>query len=127
MTNNANATIPTNENWIPFNRGVEVNVCVIIKRRKGLVTKWDIQEIESFKGDWHDLIFTLYTDYGQFRNEVEHLSKEVAKHNKLDEIALKYIKLDMPYEFVLADGTDDWYLAYVKPVVFKMDPDGSLR
>jgi len=124
---NTNATTQRTDSWVPFTKGVEVNVCLIIKRRKGQTTKWDIQEIESFKGDWHDLVFTLYSDYGQFIDEVAHLSKDVAKHNKLDQIAEKYIELDIPYEFVLPDRTDDWYVSFVKPVVFRMDPDGLLR
>jgi hypothetical protein len=115
------------EDWIPFNKGIEVNNYIVIKRRKGENTKWDILEIESMKGDWNDLVFTLFENYGQFQDQVAHLSNRAARHDKLDSIAAEYASKNVPYEFVLADGTDDWYIAYVKPVIYRMDPDGSLR
>lgn len=116
-----------NEEWIPFNKGIEICNYVIIKRRKGESTKWDLLEIESMKGDWHDLIYVLHTTFGQFKDQIAHLPNRAAKHDKLDSIAEEYARKNTPYEFVLPDRTDDWYIAYVKPVIFRMDPDGSLR
>ena len=126
MDNEDYATTPSEE-WIPFNKGVEVNNYIIVKRRKGQHTKWDLLEMESMKGDWNDLIFVLYEVYGQFKDRVAHLSSKTAIYNKLDEVAAEYAAKGVPYEFVLPDGTDDWYLALVKPVIFRMDPDGTLH
>jgi hypothetical protein len=125
MTNEKEST-PCEE-WVPFNKGIEVNNYIIVKRRKGEFTKWDILEVESMKGDWNDLIYILFTTYGQFKDLVSHLPNRAAKHDKLDAIANEYAKKNVPYEFMLPDRTDDWYLAYVKPVIYRMDPDGSLR
>jgi hypothetical protein len=115
------------EDWIPFNKGIEVNNYIIIKRRKGEFTKWDILEVESMKGDWHDLIYVLYMTYGQFKDQLDHLPNRAARYDKLDSIAVEYESKNTPYEFMLPDRTDDWYIAYVKPVIYRMDPDGSLR
>ena len=106
--NKENSTQAPNEEWIPFTKGVEVNNYIIVKRRKGQHTKWDLLEIESMKGDWNDLIFVLYEVYGQFQDRVAHLSSKSAIYNKLDEIAAEYKAKCVPYEFVLPDGTDDW-------------------
>jgi hypothetical protein len=94
--------------WIPFNKGIEVSNYIIIKRRKGVQTKWDILEIESMKGDWSDLVFSLYKTYGQFQDRVAHLSSKSAIYDKLDAIAAEYESKGTPYEFVLPDRTDDW-------------------
>jgi hypothetical protein len=112
--------------WIPFNKGIEVNVCVIIKRRKGSIAKWELTEVESWKGDWSDLVWALYEDYGIFRDRTDYLPTKVARYEKLDQIAAELADQNVPYEFVMPDFTDDWYIAYVKPVRFRMDPDGSL-
>jgi hypothetical protein len=116
-----------NEDWIPFNKGIEIYNYIIVKRRKGEFTKWDILEVESMKGDWHDLVYSLYQTFGQFKDRVANLPNRAAVHNKLDLIADEYAHKNVPYEFMLPDKTDDWYIAYVKPVKFGMDPDGSLR
>jgi hypothetical protein len=120
-------TIIHDNGWYPFNEGVEISVYVIIKRRKGESHKWEIMEVEAMKGDWHDLVYVLNKTYGQFQDQVAYLHKRSAINDKLDSIALDYAERDLPYEFVLADRTDDWYVAYVKPAIFRMDPDGSLR
>jgi len=112
--------------WISFNKPIPINVCVIIQRRRGKYDKWEYIEISRFMGDWNDLVDELHNVYGLFADEVEYLGR-VAKHERLDHIAGKLEKEDMPYEFMLKDGTDNWYCAYCKPAVFRIDSDGGLR
>jgi hypothetical protein len=113
--------------WVSFNKPVEINVWVIIKRRRGKYDKWEYTEINRSLGDWHDLVYELFSCWQQFQDEVAHLSKRSAKHERLDLIAERLSKADMPHEFVLPDGTDDWYVAYCKPAIFRIDSDGGLR
>lgn len=112
--------------WVSYNHPLEINVCVIIKRRSGKYDKWEYTEISRFIGEWNDLVEELNNVYGIFSRDVEFLPR-AARHEKLDAIAAELAKKDLPYEFVLPDRTDDWYVAYCKPVIFRIDSDGGLR
>jgi hypothetical protein len=113
--------------WTSADRAIHVSVCVIIKRRKAKHGRWEYQLINSFEGEWNDLVYELLTEYNQFKDEVDHLPSKSARHDKLDAIATHLEKSNVPYEFMLPDKTDDWYVAYVKPAIFRIDAEGLLR
>jgi hypothetical protein len=112
--------------WVSFNKSLSINVCVIVKRRSGKYDKWEYTEVSRFVGDWNDLVEELNTTYGIFSRDVEFLPR-AARHDRLDGIADELAKKDMPYEFMLPDGTDEWYVAYCKPITFRVDSYGGLR
>jgi hypothetical protein len=115
------------QTWTSGDKSLHVNVCVIIKRRKNKFGRWEYQALDCFHGEWNDLVYDLYEKYGRFKEEVDYITNKAALHDKLDEIADRLARHDTAYEFVLPDRTDDWYVAYVKPAVFRIDADGSLR
>jgi len=117
------------EKWVQaINKTIDINVCVIIKKRQNSSNKrWEYTELDSFIGEWNDLVYELYKSYNQFAEEVNHYTKKRELHNKLDEIAKKLEARGMPYEFVLPDFTDSWYVAYIKTVTFRLDTRGELR
>jgi hypothetical protein len=113
--------------WISSDKSIHVDTCVIIKRHRTKYGRWEYNVMATFKGEWNDLVYELYETYDRFYDEVGHLSKRSAIHDRLDKIAEKLKAADEAYEFMLPDKTDDWYVAYVKPAIFRIDADGSLR
>ena len=102
----------------------EISVCGIFKRHQGSDREWEFEQLTSFVGDWSDLASELHTTYGQFKDELECLSRP-KKYQQLDSIA-KRLKRSGVYEFKLRDYTDDWYVAVVKPLHFRIDYDGTI-
>lgn len=95
--------------------------CIVQTRKKD--GRWDYREVEAGFGDWSELVYVLYEDYMQFGTDVE-TGKN--KHTVLDEIAKRLEKQDQPYEFKLPDKTDNWYYAYSKPAIYRVDHEGKL-
>jgi hypothetical protein len=117
--------IKPNDSWVSSTKHLEIPVCVILKKHQNKQGRWEYQEVSSWRGDWNDIIFELYETYGQFKNEVDHLSKK-DRHEKLDKLATIYEVKDEPYEFMLTDFTDDWYVAYCKSITFRVGPRGEV-
>jgi len=118
--------VKMNDIWTTFDKALEVNVCVIVKRRLGKGKRYEYQEVCMFRGDWNDLVHELYITYNQFVDQVEHLSKKQAIYERLDMIASELERRNSSYEFVLPDFTDEWFVAYCKPAVFRIDGEGNL-
>lgn len=102
-----------------------VNVCVIIKTHRVDKKRMEFMIVDQFLGDWEDLVFTMYDEYGVFVDELEHLTR-TQRNDHISKIASRISTHEKPYEFKLPDGSDDWYVAYCKPLSFRVDPDGTL-
>jgi hypothetical protein len=102
-----------------------VNVCIIVKTHRVDTKRIEFIVEDQFLGDWEDLVFTLYDQYGIFADELDHLERK-QRNDQISKIANRISTHDRPYEFKLQDGSDDWYLAYCKQVPFRLDPDGNL-
>ena len=108
--------------WMKQSDHLNIHTYTVVMTRKKS-GRWEYYESASGLGDWAELVYVLYEDYGQFKEDVE-LAKN--KHDALDSLAEKLAKHDQPYEFKLSDGTDNWYYAYSKPVVYRVDHEGKI-
>jgi hypothetical protein len=111
--------------WKRQGEHIEVPTYSIVKTRKR-EGRWEYKEVESGQGDWNDLVFILWENFEQFRDLIIGYSSVKELHEKLDSVAANLEKKGVPYEFTLADKTDDWYYAFCKPAVYRVDHDGKL-
>jgi hypothetical protein len=110
--------------WKKQGEHLDVPTYAIVKVRKK-EGRWEYQEIESGSGDWADLVFILWENYEQFRDQIVGFSSVKDLHEKLDSLA-DHVSAKGTYEFTLPDKTDDWYYATCRPAVYRIDHEGKL-
>ena len=84
------------------------------------------QEIESEKGTYEDLAFTLWQDYGQFKDRIlPHMPRQKI-YDELEKISLELERNKIPYSFYLPDFTDDLYIGLVVQTHARIMSDGTV-
>ena len=78
-------------------------------------------------GDWSDLIYLLFTEYDQFTNDLSMHVDTKSFYDKIDEMAINLEQTSKSYSFVMADGTDDWFVALVKPLRVYLGANGEVK
>jgi len=113
--------------WKKQDEDLWVPTYVIVKTRYK-DGRWEYKEVEAGSGDWSDLVFILWENYGQFKDQLSDTFKSLkAMHERMDDIALGLAAKNRPYEFKLADETDEWFYAWSKSAIYKVDHEGKLR
>lgn len=112
--------------WKKQSEHIEVSTYAIVKTRKK-DGKWEYKELEAGVGDWSDLVFVLWETYEQFQDQLTDTFKTLkAMHEGMDALAATLAKKGEPYEFKLADGTDEWIYAFCRPATYRIDHEGKL-
>jgi hypothetical protein len=110
--------------WSKIIEPLIIPVWVIIKIRQ---TKNGslYQEVASEKGNWEDLAFVLWQDFGQFKDRVlPHLSRR-NRDLEIEKIGIELERIQTPYPFYLPDFTDDMYCGFVINAKTRVFQDGT--